>query len=360
MDEDFIGAVKIKDALFLGDKDSSQDLDFLLTSKITHIINVASQEVKDEWASIGIIYLSFPFQDTYNENMYRSRGEVFVQCFEFIEKTLELGESVLLHSVKGESRSACIVLAYLMQKYSWALSKSLEFLNSRKPDCKINTSFLAQLVIFESQLTKTKQVSLAKTWDQTDDPEETLLRNTYLNSRPGLFVQTDKTLKKVKKNTLKWAENLVTLKRPTSKSLKRLKNVNKLENRKNPVLKSCLKSSTKPVLVNISKSLNNLTGRPLSSTSKESLADEPITKRKARTSSVSKRENSPKAKEKKPEQKPKKKPLFFAFGAINSSTIIKKQLLRPGSARRPSPSIQKTIDSQNHKQVIKKSLIPSS
>lgn len=360
MDEDFIGAVKIKDALFLGDKDSSQDLDFLLTSKITHIINVASQEVKEEWASIGIIYLSFPFQDVHNENMFRSRGEVFVQCFEFVEKTLELGESVLVHSVKGESRSACIVLAYLMQKYSWALSKSLEFLNSRKPDCKINTSFLAQLVVFESQLSKAKQVQLAKTWDQTDDPEETLLRNTYLNSRPGLFVQSDKTLKKVKKNTLKWADDLVSHKKLTSRSLKRLKNLNKLENRKSLSLKSCLKSSTKPVLVNISKSLNNLTGRPLSSTSKDSLAEEVATKRTVRTASVSKRENSPRAKDKKFESKTKKKPLFFAFGLINSSTIIKKKLIRPGSARRPSPSVQKPIDPQNPKQVIKKSLIPSS
>lgn len=357
MDEDFIGAVKIKDALFLGDKESSQDLDFLISSKITHIINAACQEVKDEWASIGIIYLSFPFQDTYNENMYKNKGEVFIQCFEFIDKTLEQGESVLVHSVKGESRSACIVLAYLMQKYHWALSKALEFLNSRKADCKVNSNFLAQLVLFEAQLNATTSNALSKTWDLTEDPEEILLRNTYLNSRPGLFVNSEKMIKKVKRNTLKWADEIATEKKNSSRSFKRLKNAAKMENKKNIALKPCLKSGIKPVLVSISKSLCNLAGRPLSSTAKDSLNDEGKSKRSVRTASVSKRENSPKAKDKKVEVKGKKKPLYFAFGLVDPNAIIKKKFVRPGSARRPSPSIQRVSESQLEKQKHKKSSI---
>ena len=48
MDSEYIGAVKIKDGLFTGDKETSQDLDFIVSSKVTHIINTSKSEVNDE------------------------------------------------------------------------------------------------------------------------------------------------------------------------------------------------------------------------------------------------------------------------------------------------------------------------
>ena len=38
-DPDMIGAIKIKDALFIGDELASQDLEFVVNNKVTHIIN---------------------------------------------------------------------------------------------------------------------------------------------------------------------------------------------------------------------------------------------------------------------------------------------------------------------------------
>jgi hypothetical protein len=40
---DMIGAVKIKDGLFLGDELAAQDLEFLVSCKVTHIINTAGR-----------------------------------------------------------------------------------------------------------------------------------------------------------------------------------------------------------------------------------------------------------------------------------------------------------------------------
>lgn len=56
-----IGAIKIKDGLFMGDEYSAQDLDFMLTNKITQIINCAGKQIPNIWESVNINYLSFPW-----------------------------------------------------------------------------------------------------------------------------------------------------------------------------------------------------------------------------------------------------------------------------------------------------------
>lgn len=372
MEDEFIGAVKVFDGLFIGDKDSSQDLDFLVSSKVSHIINCASCEVKDEWGSIGITYLSFPFQDTENEVIFDESSETFSKCFEFIENCLESGDSVLIHSVKGESRCVAIVLSYLMNRFKWSLTKSLEFLNSRKPDCKIKPNFLFQLVKLENQFSKICGFSLAKTWELTEDLEEVVLRNTFLNSKPGEFVKQDNAKRK-KKRKIRWIDGFVENRKIRSASARRVsknppvlrkqgsdskrlrdeKIVDKLasgprENSK--AANSCLKKSEdngKSVLGNVSKSLNSLAAKNFSDSVKEHFCFEDLKlKRPSRNNSVSKRENSPLVKEfKRADLKLKKKNSGFAlFGYVDTSKLNRRETplkSRTGSAKPTSPYVYK-------------------
>jgi hypothetical protein len=62
--------------------------------------------------------------------------------FDFIEEAINATESVLVHSVRGQSRATCALAAYIMRKYNWSLLKSLEFLNSRRPDLEIRATFI--------------------------------------------------------------------------------------------------------------------------------------------------------------------------------------------------------------------------
>ena len=39
IEADMIGAIKIKDALFIGDELAAQDLEFVVNNKVTHVIN---------------------------------------------------------------------------------------------------------------------------------------------------------------------------------------------------------------------------------------------------------------------------------------------------------------------------------
>ena len=43
MEEDMIGAIKIKDGLFIGDEFAAQDLEFVVANKVTHIINCSGR-----------------------------------------------------------------------------------------------------------------------------------------------------------------------------------------------------------------------------------------------------------------------------------------------------------------------------
>lgn len=75
-----------------------------------------------------------------------------------------------------------------MRKYKWSLLKTLEFLNSRRPDLEIRVSFIQQLSDYEARLFQ-KSVVCTKKWGEIQEEnkflesEELLLRNTFLNAK---------------------------------------------------------------------------------------------------------------------------------------------------------------------------------
>jgi hypothetical protein len=63
-DQDTFGAIKVIDALFLGNEFGSKDLDFIVTNKITHLVNASPRQLTSQWESIGFQYLSVPWSDS--------------------------------------------------------------------------------------------------------------------------------------------------------------------------------------------------------------------------------------------------------------------------------------------------------
>ena len=85
--EDMIGAIKIKDGLFIGDSFAAQvsaiipfpieatqksnfyifafkqDQEFVVANKVTHIINCAGKQVPNYWEGRGVTYLTFQWMD---------------------------------------------------------------------------------------------------------------------------------------------------------------------------------------------------------------------------------------------------------------------------------------------------------
>ncbi|CAD8063128.1 unnamed protein product [Paramecium sonneborni] len=187
-----VGAIKIKDGLFIGDEFASQDREFIITNKVTHIINCAGTEVQNKWTLMGAKYLTFNWLEQDNEVLFDERGENVNKIFTFIEECFQQGESCLVHSVRGQSRACCVLAAYFMKKYSWTLYKTLEYLNSRRPDLEIRASFFYQLNALENRMNKSGPKRTASWNELTSDEsnpqhvqEELIIRNTFLNSHNG-------------------------------------------------------------------------------------------------------------------------------------------------------------------------------
>lgn len=186
---EILGAVKVKDGLFIGDEQAAQDLEFVVANKVTHVINCCGRQVPCHWESIGVVYITYYWVDTDNQIILDNRDVVAGEIYDFIEETVENAESVLIHSVRGQSRSCCVLSAYLMRKYGWGLRKTMEFLSSRRPDLNLKPAFLQQLSGYERRLMQQGKQKLSLDWDDTQfsnlESEELLLRNTYINSQMG-------------------------------------------------------------------------------------------------------------------------------------------------------------------------------
>lgn len=59
---------------------------------------------------------------------------------------------MLVHCRGGRSRSATIVIAYLMRTFNWSLQQAYDFVQARNPKISPNLGFMGQLINFENRL----------------------------------------------------------------------------------------------------------------------------------------------------------------------------------------------------------------
>ena len=52
-----------------------------------------------------------------------------------------------------------------MNKYNWSMIKTLEFLNSRRPDLEIRVTFIRQLGEYEQRLSTRNQSQMTVGWN---------------------------------------------------------------------------------------------------------------------------------------------------------------------------------------------------
>ena len=74
MDIDIVGAIKIKDGIFIGDEFGAQvnllqDLEFVVANKVSHIINTCNRQIPNHWETIGVNYLSYNWNNRDQVNL---------------------------------------------------------------------------------------------------------------------------------------------------------------------------------------------------------------------------------------------------------------------------------------------------
>lgn len=146
---DLIGAVKISDGLFLGDFICAEDMDFLLSNKISKVINCAGNEVSNHFGKFGIEYLTFQWEEY---KLVDIDDGLANDIYNFIENAFSSLEGILIHSYNGKNRCVIAIVIYFMKKYKWSLIKSLEFLNAKKPGLELTATILKKLMDFENKI----------------------------------------------------------------------------------------------------------------------------------------------------------------------------------------------------------------
>jgi len=128
--------------LYISGFDAAENFDALKKAKISHILSVCGGSPcypKDfEYLTLQNITDS-PCQDVIS---------YFPQCINFIQKGMTEGTGVLVHCAAGVSRSATVVLAFLMQKEQIDHQTALQKLVLCRPSVHPNYGFRQQLDVW--------------------------------------------------------------------------------------------------------------------------------------------------------------------------------------------------------------------
>lgn len=92
----------------------------------------------------GINHKILQLYDCETENISR----YFEDTYNYIAEGLEMG-NVYVHCFAGVSRSATIVISYLMKKFQWSLSQALALTKKKRKYINPNPGFMRQLRKYE-------------------------------------------------------------------------------------------------------------------------------------------------------------------------------------------------------------------
>lgn len=126
---------QITEKIFLGNEDAQRDKEKLKKLGITHILVVGNG--LEIFHPTDFEYKQFEVNDFPTENI----SKYFQEAFDFIEKS----DKVFVHCAAGVSRSATIVIAYIMKKKKLDHESALAFVTSKRPVIYPNSGFIKQL-----------------------------------------------------------------------------------------------------------------------------------------------------------------------------------------------------------------------
>ncbi|RVE68494.1 hypothetical protein OJAV_G00091980 [Oryzias javanicus] len=136
--------------LYIGDQHSAENLADLSSHRFTHILNAAHSGRKGKpefYERMNVTYMGIEARDSCEYDMSVS----FQTAADFIHRALNRGGKVLVHCHVGVSRSATLVLAYLMLKQNLTLVEAICTVKDSRGVIP-NRGFLRQLIKLDGQL----------------------------------------------------------------------------------------------------------------------------------------------------------------------------------------------------------------
>uniref|UniRef100_A0A914HES0 sulfite oxidase n=1 Tax=Globodera rostochiensis TaxID=31243 RepID=A0A914HES0_GLORO len=120
---------------------------FLIDAKIGRVLTVAVDHIGQRRRLPGVEYRHIRMSDIETEELLASQKLLW--ALTYIEDSVNNGINIVVHCQCGISRSATVVVAYLMRKHSWSVHEALTYVQKRRSIVQPNPSFMRQLEIFE-------------------------------------------------------------------------------------------------------------------------------------------------------------------------------------------------------------------
>ncbi len=137
--------------LYLGSMQDANDVAALTSSGISHILCMAEEApltVRSDSLGPTLQFLHLPVGDNLSSNL-----EVhFPAAFTFLDGAKLAGGRVLVHCQMGISRSATVVIAYVMRSLRLSYEEALNYVRHRRRVIDPNLTFLNQLMAFGQRL----------------------------------------------------------------------------------------------------------------------------------------------------------------------------------------------------------------
>jgi protein-tyrosine phosphatase len=143
----FDTSIIIEDFLFLGAKGITSNLDQLETLNVGYVVNCSSESIHSVYPP-HMQYCHVCVDDGAAADI----AQHFDRTCAFLEDAKREKKAVLVHCTMGMSRSASIVLAYLIKHNNMTLVEALEYVKERRPVASPNPGFMNQLVGFEKKV----------------------------------------------------------------------------------------------------------------------------------------------------------------------------------------------------------------
>lgn len=136
----YLEPTEIVPGLYLGNAYNASNYLTLEHYNIKHIINISS-ELPNAFPNY-FNYLQIPIKDDNQNHIY----EFIPEIIEFLDRIdISPNNSVLIHCYMGSSRSASVVLLYLIHRFKFSFEHALQLIKAKRPIVNINKNFLEDI-----------------------------------------------------------------------------------------------------------------------------------------------------------------------------------------------------------------------
>ncbi|AYV84302.1 MAG: dual specificity phosphatase domain protein [Hyperionvirus sp.] len=146
-------ATKITEHLFLTNDSVPVSPPFLHFAEIKGVITIMNNSLKIHRIKVAVAKFKIPHTIVrLNDVSTESLAEPFAIIFPLLLKAEENKQTLIIHCEKGISRSASIVIMFLMKSRKMIFSDAFNFVLKLRPQINPNAGFMRQMQEFEKTL----------------------------------------------------------------------------------------------------------------------------------------------------------------------------------------------------------------